>query len=553
VSRRLVIDPVTRVQGHLRVTCDLERSGGGWVVRDAFNTATLFRGIEETLKGRDPRDAVHVASRICGVCPTPHAFNAAKAVETAFGIGMVPNNARLVRNMMEASQIVYDHLLWFYQLNLVDYVDVEAVVRDARPTQPSLRRLQKTLGALRGQDRIGPFAAGPWGHPAYAMPADEGLELLGHYLQALEVQSLATQAAAILGGKFPMAMNYAPGGVTHLPQLPEIIAYRSRMADAATFIDEVMLPDLALLLEHYGEQLARSGRGVRDYLSWGVLDGESQSPADRLFPRGVLRDGLPASEPVDPTQVRLWTGRSWYPDGLGRGKQPLDVGQSPVEFTRTGDVAGKYDWTRAVRLGDAATPMETGPLAQVLLAYAARRRLVVSTLDGVMAALPSLSLPDALLSDLGRMVCRVVKAKVAAAEAVRSADLLARALASRDRDFLTPSVAPDAGEGSAGWDGPRGALCHWVRIRKGVIDSYAVVAPSNWNLSPRDDAGVPGPLEQALAGTKVADPDRPLEILRTVHAFDPCMACAVHVLRPSRKGQANGMTRSGRAATGGRS
>jgi Ni,Fe-hydrogenase I large subunit len=539
---RVVIDPVTRIQGHLRVTCEIEPVPGGWVVTDAHNTATLFRGLEKVLTGRDPRDAPHVASRICGVCPTAHALCSAKAIEAAFGMETVPNNARLVRNMTEAAEIAYDHILWFYQLNLPDYVDVAVAARDARPTLPSLVRLQDTLRAMTTAGGLGPLAGGLPGHPAYDLPPDAGLELLAHYLEALAVQAKAAQAAATLGGKFPMAMNAAPGGVTHLPQLPEILAYRSRMAEVAAFIDGVMMEDLALLLEHYGGRLAASGRGWRNYLSWGVLDAESQDPYDRLFPRGALLDGDPHRQTTDPSQVRVYTGRSWYPDELGRGKPPLDVGQWPASFTSQDDLKGKYDWTRAVRLGPEDSPMETGPLAQVVLAYLARRREVVALVDRISRRLGSSGVRSrdawptkdlaAWTSDLGRLAARVVKAKVVADNALSWADVLTSSIAGRDREFLTPAPIPDEAEGSAGWDGPRGALSHWVRIQAGRIGTYAVVAPSNWNLSPRDDQGRRGTLEEALVGTRLAEPGRPLEILRTVRSFDPCMACAVHVIEP---------------------
>lgn len=569
MSRRVLIDPVTRVEGHLRVTLDAEPTGGGTttapdgrsytshVVTAAYTSATAFRGIEEVIRGRDPRETWHFASRVCGMCPTPHAIASVQAVEQALGLPTVPDNARLVRNMMEAAQVAFDHIVWFYQLSLLDYVDVEAAARDARPTLPSLKRLKDTLAAMLGDGSRGPFADGWWGHPAYTIPADAGLELLKHYVDALDAQAKAASAAAVLGGKHPMAMNLAPGGLTHLPAIPEILDYQTRMRDVQRFVDEVMAPDLMVLAAHYGEALAATGRSHGNFLTWGVLDGLSQEPYDRVFPRGWVRAGEDRDARIDPTQVHIYTKRSFYPDGAGGGRHPINVRQMPVEFTGLEDPSGKYDWAQAPRLGPDSLPAETGPLAQLMVAYSRGRPDVVRLTDRLLDALGDVGVTgadgalvgrggphalgrlDVLRSTLGRMVARVLKVRIAADRAVRWADQLLDNVGRRERQYFSPRLIPQEAEAVGAWDAPRGALAHWVRIRRSKVADYAIVAPSTWNLSPRDDIGVPGPLEKALEGLELLDPDRPLEALRVIHGFDPCMGCAVHVLgrRPARHGR----------------
>lgn len=518
---KVVIDPITRIEGHLRITVDVENG----VVKDAWNTCTLFRGFEIFMKNRDPRDAWHFAQRICGVCPTPHAHNGLLAAENAIGIHTVPDNARLVRNMMEACQLGYDSILWFYVLNAFDYVNVPNAL-NGMANSPALQAVQDQVRAVVNSGQLGPFANMYWDHPGYHLPPELDLELVAHYLQALVAQQTANDAAALLGGKYPMIMNYAVGGITALPSLEAIISYKSKMADVAAFNRTVMLPDLLAVASYHGD-LAKVGQGHRNYLTWGVLDGKSQLPADRVFPAGGIKGGVLQPFDVDPDQTRRFTKASWYGDEVGAGKHPLDGGQEPIDFTSMPPLdgpdfpSGKYDWTQAARYGSENLPMEVGPLAEVLVAYVKKVPAVVTLVDQVLAAVGATGHPEVLMSNLGRIAARVVKAVVNADMAGQWADDLLANLKAGDTDCYTYKATPDTGTGRGGWDAPRGALCHYMKLEGGKISKFAAVPASNWNLSPRDDAGVRGPVEEALVGMPVADPTKPLEVLRVVHTFDP--------------------------------
>ncbi|MHB0915768.1 MAG: nickel-dependent hydrogenase large subunit [Thermoleophilia bacterium] len=518
---KVVIDPITRIEGHLRITCEVENG----VVKDAWNTATMFRGFEIFLKGRDPMDIWQYAQRICGVCPNPHAFNGVKAVETALGVDKVSDNARLIRNMTEASQIGYDHILWFYILNAFDYVNVPDAL-NANPTAPTLKAVQDQLKSVVDSGQLGPFANMYWDHPGYKLPSDMNLELTAHYLQSIEAQQKGTEANTILGGRFPMIHHYVPGGVTQLPKLDEIEFWMANMQEVKDFIDTVMVPDLLAIAPYYLD-LAATGKGVGNYLTWGVLDEESQDPYDRLFPRGGIFDGKLELQQVDPNETRMFTKTSWYGDEVGQGKHPLEAGQEPIEFTQMPPIEGeqlpegKYDWTQSVRYGEQNRPMEVGPLAEVLVAYLSGREEAVSLVDSTLAAVGQAGNIPVLFSDLGRIAARVIKAKINADNSIRWAQELMENIGNGDKQVYIEVDKNKDGEGMGGWDAPRGALCHYARIKDGEIDTYAAVPPSNWNLAPRDDDGVRGPVEEALIGTPVIDPAKPLEILRTVHTFDP--------------------------------
>lgn len=522
----VVIDPVTRIEGHLRITAVVEDGR----VTDAWNHATMFRGFEIFMRNRDPRDAWHFGQRICGVCPNPHAWNGAKCAETAMGLDVVPDGARLVRNMMEAAQIGYDHILHFYILQAFDYVNVPDSL-NAKAVGPVATAIQNQVKALVGSGQLGPFANHYWDHPGYALPPELNLELTAHYLESIRAQQMATDAIAYTGGKYPMIMNYAAGGVTEIPKLEEVLYWRGRMQAVKDFVDTVMVPDLLAVAPFYLD-LATYGQGTRNLLTWGVVDEESQDPYDRLFPRGAIFDGdLGTVQKVDPDDTRIFTQFSFYEDSLGAGRHPLEesvergdkidyTGLPPVDGSQT--PAGKYDWTMAARLGDDARPMEVGPLAQMVVAYASGREDAKALVDMTLEAVGQAGKPAVLFSTLGRVAARVLKAKMNADASLRWADeLVALIQAGKATPAFFELPNRRSGTGKGGWDGPRGALCHHMRVEGGTIDAYAAVPASNWNLSPRDDDGRRGPVEEALIGTPVFDPERPLEILRTVHSFDP--------------------------------
>ena len=518
---KVVIDPVTRIEGHLRVTCQVE---DGQVV-DAWNHAQQFRGFELILQGRDPRDAWQFAQRICGVCPTPHAHASVLATEHAMGHQAVPDNARIIRNMFEATHVGYDHILWFYILNAFDYVNVPDAL-NAQPTLPTLQRVQRQVRAVVDSGQLGPFAGHWWDHPAYRLEPDQNLELVHHYLQAIEIQQAANDAQAFIGGRFPMVMSYIPGGMQQRLTPEHITYYIGQMERVRNFVDDVMIPDLLAIAPAYIE-LAEHGQGVGNYLSWGLFDTTSQAPEDRLIPAGIITNNdLGNVQPADLDQVRMYTRHSWYDDSAGEGRHPLDTSQQP-NFTQMNPInspdlpEGKYDWTQAARYGDEALPMEVGPLAEMLVAYGARQPYAVGLIDSTLEALGVAGQPQILQSNLGRIAGRVLREKMNVDFAMQWAQELLDNYGRGRQAVYEHRDVPSEGEGSGGWNAPRGALAHYMRIEGGKIGSYAAVPPSNWNLSPRDDNDVRGPVEQALIGVPVEDPERPLEILRTIHTFDP--------------------------------
>ncbi|HEY3317992.1 MAG TPA: nickel-dependent hydrogenase large subunit [Coriobacteriia bacterium] len=523
-GKKVVIDPVTRIEGHLRVTCVVENGK----VTDAWNTATQFRGFEIFMKDRDPRSCWQFAQRICGVCPTPHAHASVLATEHAMGLKNVPDGARLFRNMSEAAHIGYDHILWFYLLNAFDYVNVPNGLKAKVPaTQPALKALQDTVRRIVESGQLGPFAGHWWDHPGYKNPPEVDLELTAHYLRAIEVQQFANDASAFMGGRFPMVMNYQPGGMINQPTIEELQYYKGQMSRVTDFVDNVMLPDLLTIAPLYLD-LATIGAGHKNYLSWGIFDDESQDPYNRVLPRGAIFGGdLTSVQKVDPMEdVKIFTKSSYYSDSSGEGKHPLDAGQD-VKFTSYPDLKGdklpdgKYDWTQSARLGKDNRPMEVGPLAEVLVAYASGRAEVKALVDSTLAAVGAAGKPEILMSDLGRIAGRVLRAKLNSDFAQKWADDFLGLVKAGKAEVYKEPPSPNDGEGAGGWNAPRGALAHYIRIKGGKTSAYAAVPPTNWNLSPRDDNGVRGPLEAALIGTPVVDPTKPLEILRVVHTFDP--------------------------------
>lgn len=522
---KVVIDPVTRIEGHLRITCEVENG----VVTNAWNTCTLFRGFEIFMQNIKPKDTWHFAQRICGVCPTPHALNSAMAAERAMGVDKVVDNARLVRNMLNACQIGYDCILWFYTLNALDYVNIPSITK-AKTADPQLQAIQSQAAALLASGQVGIFSNMYWDNPGYVLTPEENLELTAHYLQAFPAMQAANQAAAVLSGKFPMIMSLAAGGMTELPSLDEIVYYQDQMAMVKEFTENVMWPDLLAVGAAYID-LAKFGKGTGNYLTWGVLDSKSQDPYDRIFPQGGIFGGALKVEKVDPSKAVLYTKYSYYDDSVGAGKTPLQAGQTPIQFTSWPPLdgpdfpTGKYDWTRAARYPSPSgknVPMEVGPLAEVLVAYLDGRADVVKYVDEVLAALGATGHPEVLLSSLGRIGARVIKARVNMDHYLDwSTELLANLKAGDATVYTEPPNQTGDGTGISGMDAPRGALSHYCEMKGGTVAKYAAVPASNWNLAPRDDDGVRGPVEEALVGTPVADVNQPLEILRTVHTFDP--------------------------------
>jgi Ni,Fe-hydrogenase I large subunit len=526
-KQKVVIDPVTRIEGHLRVTAAVEN---GKVV-DAWTTTTLFRGFELIMANRKPADNWQMAMRICGVCPTPHGVNAAVAAERAMGLEKVPENAALIRNMLIAAMLGYDHILWFYVLNAFDYVNVPDAL-NAKPTDPELKALQEVIKANATSGLPGLFTNGWWDNPSYKLTPEQNLVLTSHYIQSIEAQQWANQASAMLSGKFPHVMTLAAGGLTSQVNLEQILYYQDLMQKVKEFTETVMWNDLLAVASVYGD-LATFGGGVGNYLTWGNFDDpENQTLETRLFPAGaIFEKDIKNVVMPNPEKVAMFTKYSWFPDSAGAGKAPLDVPQEPIEFTELPPLqgpdfpSGKYDWTQAANYPDpkgTAVPMEVGPLAEVLVAYAKGEPAHVKYVDEVLAAVGSPGNPAPLFSALGRIAARVIHARANCDYALKWSDQLIANIKAGDTAVYTEPPNKD-GDG-VGWgaqDAPRGALAHYCDMKGGMVKRWSAVPASNWNFSPSNDAGVKGPVEQAIIGTPCANIYQPLEILRTVHTFDP--------------------------------
>lgn len=557
---RLVVDPITRIEGHLRIEAQVD----GGQISDAWSSCTMWRGIERILVGRDPRDAWVFAQRSCGVCTTVHALASVRAVENALDI-QPPLNAQLIRNLIALSQFVQDHVVHFYHLHALDWVDVvSALSADpaktaslassisdyAASSAPHFKAVQDRLKAFVEGGRLGPFANGYWGHPAYKLPAEANLMAVSHYLDALEFQREFIRIHALLGGKNPHLQTYLVGGMAIPIDLNSqaainagtLAALRDILTSGLTFVQQAYIPDLLAIASFYGDWAAIGG-GLGNYLSFGDFPTGAANPenaAGSLFqPRGiVLNKDLSTVHPVDPNKIAEYITHSYYKyeKGDGVALHPFD-GETEPNYTGPKppfdqlDVDHKYSWLKAPRYDD--TPMEVGPLARMLVAYASGHKQVKDTVDGVLG---KLKVPaTALFSTLGRTAARGVETLVYAQQALKVLDALEANIKGGDTRVhegskWEPASWPHQARGFGMHEAPRGALSHWVRISGKEIANYQQVVPSTWNGSPRDAQGRRGAYEAALVGTPVADPKRPLEILRTIHSFDPCMACAAHVI-----------------------
>ena len=556
---RIVIDPVTRIEGHLRIEAEVD----GHQVTDAWSSGTMFRGIELILRGRDPREAWIWAQRICGVCTTVHALASVRAVENAVGVE-IPDNARLVRNIIAATQNVQDHIIHFYHLHALDWVDITGALK-ADPAKTSqlaqsisdwpksstvyFKAVQDRVKALVASGQLSLFSSGDWGNPAYRLPPEVDLLAVAHYIEALDLQREFIRIQAVLGGKNPHPQTYLVGGMAtaidgNEPEAtinPERITLLNQLVkNGQTFVRQVYLPDVLAIAGFYRDWFTY-GEGLGNFMAYGDYTmGSLKDPAGFFFPRGVVlgRD-LSQVHPFEPTNVTEYVTRSWYeyPEGNQIGKHPSQGDTNPkysgpkppYEFLKTD---AKYSWLKSPRYNN--KPMEVGPLARALVAYASGDEQVKQLVDETLA---KLNLPaSALFSTMGRVAARALEAEIMIGRLSGWVAQLDDNMAHGDvrihnGDKWNPDSWPKSCQGFGFHEAPRGSLGHWVEIENKRIVNYQVVAPSTWNAGPRDGQGQRGPYEAALRGTPIADPDRPLEIMRTVHSFDPCLACAVHVVR----------------------
>jgi hydrogenase large subunit len=560
--QRVVVDPVTRIEGHLRIEATLDSSG---VISDAMSSGTMWRGLELILQGRDPRDAWAFCERICGVCTTVHALASVRSIENALGI-KIPKNAEIIRNIMFLSQYVHDHVVHFYHLHALDWVDVVSALKaDPAATAALTQKIgsgwpvsspgyfsdvQNTLKKFVESGQLGIFQNAYWGHPAYKLPPEANLMAVAHYLDALKWQKEIVKIHTVFGGKNPHP-NYLVGGMAcaidmqsdNAINMERLNLVRDQIQQAKQVVEGMYIPDLLAVASFYPEW-TQIGGGLGNYMAYGDIPQTSiDDPSSFRFPQGVILNKdlfnvLPL-DLKDSQQVQEHVAHSWYeyPNGE-KALHPWDGVTNP-KYTgpqppyENLDENGKYSWLKAPRWKGHA--MEVGPLARVLVGYGSGKKEFREVVDATLGRLGLQ--PTALFSTLGRTAARgletVLCVQWLADEYDRLiANIKAGDSAVADTRLWDPSTWPKEAKGFGFTEAPRGALCHWSKIKDGKIDSYQIVVPSTWNASPRDESGQEGAYESALKGTKMADPKQPVEILRTIHSFDPCLACASHVIGP---------------------
>ncbi len=571
-SGRIVIDPVTRIEGHLRVELEVDAENN---VSKALSAGTMWRGIELIMNGRDPRDAWAFTQRICGICTGPHALASLQAVENALGI-KIPENANSIRNIMDLAGMVHDHIVHFYALHAFDWVDVPLAL-DADPRQTSVlaqkisswplsspgyfRDVQTKVRNILTSGQPGPFRSSYWGHPAYKLPAEATLLLAAHYLEALNFQKEIVKIHTVFGGKnphpnwivggVPCPINLNDNGAVGAINMARLNLVSSVISRAREFVYKVYIPDLKLAATFYRDWLDGGGIAGKNLLSYGgvPVHANDWSAKNLLFPQGAIVDGkLTEVLPVDledPSQIEEFVDHSWYAYPAGKaGYHPYDgYTESRIEVgprtkgsltdVKEYDEGGKYSFVKAPRWRGRA--MEVGPLARYVIGYVQGNPEFKEPVDKLLRDLDAPV--TALFSTLGRTAARGLETAWAVDKLQFFYDRLIANLRAGDSSTanpqaMEPATWPKEGRGVGFMEAPRGALAHYVKIENGKITHYQCVVPSTWNASPRDGKGQIGAYEASLTGMKLQDPKRPLEALRTIHSFDPCLACATHVFSP---------------------
>ena len=571
-GQRVVVDPVCRIEGHLRIEVNVDENN---IIRNAVSTGNMWRGLEIILQGRDPRDAWAFTERICGVCTGIHALVSCRAVEDALDID-IPKNANSIRNLMMLAQYTQDHLVHFYHLHALDWVDVvSALNADPKATsalQQSIspwpksspgyfRDVQNRIKRFVESGQLGPFANAYWGSPAYKLPPEANLMAVTHYLEALDFQKEIVKIHTIFGGRNPHP-NWLVGGMPCSINVDEVgatgavnMVWLNQVSDiinqSIAFVDQVYIPDLKAIASFYKDWNYGGGLSSKNVMSYGEfpLLANDYSNNSFMLPNGAILDGDLSTvhdvDPRDPEQIREFVTHSWYqypdPDA---GLHPWDGVTEPnfelgpnAKGSKTNiealDEGAKYSWLKAPRWRGHA--MEVGPLARYLVAYARGQEDIKAQVDGLLS---DLDLPiTALFSTLGRTAARGLECSWAAHKMRvvfddMMANIKAGDVATANMQKWEPQTWPGDTKGVGYGEAPRGALGHWLHIQDTKIANYQAVVPTTWNASPRDPQGNIGAYEAALLGTPMADPQQPLEILRTIHSFDPCLACASHVMSP---------------------
>ena len=567
-KKHIIVDPITRIEGHLRVEAVIDENN---TIVDAYTSSTMFRGMETIMKDRDPRDCGLMAMRICGVCTGTHYQRSIEAVEDAFKI-TIPKNARLVRNLIQGALYVHDHLVHFYHLHALDFVDVVAATKadpdatalevakwaDVAGHKPYIsaaadfKAVQERLVKFVKEGRLGIFGNGYWGNPNYKLTPEQNLIGVAHYLKALDIQRDLAKMQAIFGGKNPHPQSIVVGGVTCVQDIQNparIALFKQLLKDGREFIKGAYLPDVYMAGTAYAAEatdkeatykgVGGTGGGLLSYLSYGdfKLDDTGFYSAENLFPSGIVLEGdISKVLEVDASKITEDVTHSWY-EGTGKPEHPyvgttipkytgLEKKEDGYAYLKTDE---KYSWIKSPRYDGKA--LEVGPLARMVVGYVKGDKRITKYVGNFLkrSGLPI----TVLFSTVGRTAARAIETELMADVMIDWVDELAKNAATGDlrtwTEFDFDEVAADC-KGASMAEAPRGALGHWVNIKEGKVTNYQAIVPSTWNAGPRDEKGNLGAYEAALMGTKVADPEQPLEIIRTIHSFDPCIACAVHVV-----------------------
>ncbi len=550
---RITIDPITRIEGHLRIDAVVD----GGEVQKAWASCSMWRGIETILRGRDPREAWFFTQRFCGVCTTVHAIASVRAVEDALRLE-VPPNAQYIRNLILIAHALHDHIVHFYHLSALDFVDVTTIPKAdpakaasiaqslsdwPRNSRQEMARVQAKVLGLVQSGQLGIFTNGYWGHPAMKLSPEVNLLAVAHYLQALEYQRQANKVVAILGGKTPHIQNLAVGGVMNAINLnseatlnmDRLYMMKDLLDEVIQFVQQVYVPDACAIAGFYPEWFG-IGAGVQNYLAVPDLPTD---PASTVFdvPGGTIVGGdLGSVRSISGVQDEYFrkgvvedVTHGWY---KGKGALHPWQGETIPEYTDFQE-DGKYSWVKAPRFE--GRPMQVGPLSSILVGYALGHELTRKWTDAALARISAIAQRQITVADMqstmGRYAARAIRAALLSDLAVRQWQLLVDNITKGDASvFNQPHFPKGTIEGVGFHEAPRGSLSHWVVVKDGVIANYQAVVPTTWNASPRDEGGAPGPYEAALLKNPVADAERPLELLRTVHSFDPCLACACHTL-----------------------
>jgi len=553
VAKRIIVDPVTRIEGHLRIDVEVENG----LVSKAWSSGQMWRGIENILKGRDPRDAWAFTQRICGVCTTVHALASVRAVENALQLE-VPLNAQYIRNIMVAAHSLHDHIVHFYHLSALDWVDIVSAL-DADPKEAAklaeslsswklnsvheLTAVQNKLKSFVASGQLGIFANGYWGHKAMKLPPEVNLIAAAHYLQALEIQREANRIVTIIGGKSPHVQNLTVGGVTNsinldsqaVMNMERLMYIKTLIEKMEDFVKNAYLVDVSIIGSFYLDW-AGYGKGITDYLSVPEMPLDTKGETFALKGGYISNGDLSTFTPINGFNDKFFidgvkesSKHAWY-----HGDAALHPweGETEPNYDDFND-EGQYSWIKSPTFN--GKPAQVGPLANVLGLAAQGHEPTLKYLNFVLDTVSSVSGTkidtSALHSTIGRHAARAIRAAALLDEMNVQWELLVNNIGRGDTDTFNQPVFPKGEIRGVGFhEAPRGVLSHWIVIEDAKIKNYQAVVPSTWNAGPRNEDDVPGPYEASLMGNPISDPERPLEVLRTVHSFDPCIACAIHLM-----------------------